>query len=213
MKKMLLMAVIAGAAITTADAQVSFGPRVGVNFANYSNVDDSKSKTGFLVGAVANFGMNDLLSIQPEVLYSQGGFKMEDDGDKYTLATNYLQVPVLLKAGFGDGNLKFHANVGPYVGYWLSGKEKMEFDGESESESYEFDDDDADGSKDNRLDVGILAGVGLGIPTGAGTFNIDLRYGLGMSDMTSWKDDRPDGVDKVSNRVLSLSVAYMFGGN
>jgi hypothetical protein len=209
MKKLLLMGVIAAAAVTSASAQVSFGPRVGVNFANqtkeFDDEKDPKSKTGLLLGVAANFAMNDLISIQPELLYSQQGAKAAEGSG--TFHANYINLPILVKATFGDGDTKFFANVGPQVGYWMGGK----FKSDAGEEDIKFEDDE-DGNGYNRLDVGLLAGIGVGRQVGSGMMTVDLRYGLGLSNINKYKEDLPSDMNKQSNRVLSLSLSYMFGG-
>jgi hypothetical protein len=53
-----------------------------------------------------------------------------------------------------------------------------------------------------------MVGVGVGLPAGPGKVNIDLRASQGFTDI---QKDAPTDVPKLSNRVYSLSVAYMFG--
>lgn len=143
-----------------------------------------------------------MFSIQPELLYAQKGFKMEEAGDKMTFRANYLNVPVLAKIAFGPEALKGFITAGPAVSYWMSGKSKYESGGETENEGYDFDD------TDNRLDLGASIGVGVGYGVGAGTVNLDVRYGFGLSSVYDGGDDDDS---KLKNRVLGVSVAYLFG--
>lgn len=114
MKKLLLsaaVALLAAAAAPTAHAQgIRFGVKAGANLSNLAgdlvNQDQYKNRWGFQGGVMVNFGLGDIISIQPEVLYSQKGFKYADQqftllGSTYRNTGNvrydYLDVPVLVR--------------------------------------------------------------------------------------------------------------------
>ncbi len=114
MKKLLLsaaVALLAAAAAPTAHAQgIRFGVKAGANLSNLAgdlvNQDQYKNRWGFQGGVMVNFGLGDIVSIQPEVLYSQKGFKYADQqftllGSTYRNTGNvrydYLDVPVLVR--------------------------------------------------------------------------------------------------------------------
>lgn len=96
MKKTLLSLTLLAGALTTAHAQT--GIRIGIvggaNLASFTGTDkmDTKSKYGFSAGAAFNFGLSDLISIQPEIRYSQKGIKLDYSG-------NYNSDAVLFKNG------------------------------------------------------------------------------------------------------------------
>lgn len=226
----LIVAAAMGMAVAAEAQSVSLGPRVGANFATIRAVggdddyrkefnDEMEYSTGAQFGAIVNFGVSNMFSIQPEVLYAQRGFEanaslLEDDpmGDvSVKVKMNYLEVPVLAKIAFGGENLKAFVTAGPSVGYWMNGKVKSSFAGEEEEEDIEFQDDYEDGMKQNRLDLGASVGVGMAYRLGAGFLNLDVRYGHGLSDMTKYEDERPDDEPKNSNRTIGVSLAYLFG--
>lgn len=114
MKKLLLsagVALLAAAAAPTAHAQgIRFGVKAGANLSNLAgdlvNQDQYKNRWGFQGGVMVNFGLGDIVSIQPEVLYSQKGFKYADNqftllGSTYrntgSVRYDYLDVPVLVR--------------------------------------------------------------------------------------------------------------------
>ncbi|CAM3449503.1 porin family protein [Pontibacter korlensis] len=212
MKNKILLTVAAALGLAfAAEAQtVSIGPRVGATFAklNLSGDDEFtdevkdliQSKPGLQFGAVANVMVNDLFSVQPELLYVQKGYQIEEGGVSAKETMNYLEVPVLAKISFGSGQVQGFVTAGPSVGYWLSAKNKYEYDGEEETEDYEFEDED------NRTEFGANFGVGLAYKVGAGALNLDVRYGLGLSNLY---DDSGDD-SKVKNRVVGVSLAYLF---
>jgi hypothetical protein len=205
-KFLLALLFVVGLGFTSMAQSISVGPRIGATFAkiNVSDEDDFndevKSNTGVQIGAVANVMINDMFSIQPELLLIQKGFKIEDGGEGIRVKTNYLELPVLAKVKFGTEELHGFVTAGPTAGYLMNGKMTMEFDGEEESEDLEFDD------TDNRFELGASFGVGLGYKVGAGTLNLDVRYGLGLSSLYETEGDEP----KTKNNVFGVSLAYLF---
>jgi Outer membrane protein beta-barrel domain len=111
-KTILLFAVITGinGTITAQeertdnDRKFHFGVKAG---ANVSNVYDTKgedfvakAKAGAAVGAFVQIPLGKIIGIQPEILYSQKGFKGKGkilgNPYSYTRTTDYLDIPILL---------------------------------------------------------------------------------------------------------------------
>ena len=218
-----------GMAVAAEAQTVSFGPRVGTTFTNlrvfegkkmfHSGYDEEyKYITGAQVGAVVNFGMSNWFSVQPEFLYSQKGYEVigqisadEPVEDTYMkLRMNYLEVPVLAKLSFGGEKLRAFLTAGPSVGYWVSGKSEWAYFGHEGKKDYAFREDYKNGIKENRLDIGANVGVGVAYDLGAGALNLDVRYGLGLSDI--YKDRRPSDIPKEGHRTFGVSVVYLFEG-
>ena len=112
MKKLLTSAaaamLLAGAAASSAQAQsIRFGVKAGANLSNLAGDLTGKgqydNRFGFHGGVMLNFGLaNDLVSIQPELLYSQKGFKYSDQAfgiyrNTGSVRYDYLDVPVLVR--------------------------------------------------------------------------------------------------------------------
>jgi hypothetical protein len=133
MKKLLLSAsaaLLVAAVAPAAHAQgIRFGVKAGANLSNLSgdlvNQDQYKNRFGFQGGVMVNFGLSDIISIQPEVLYSQKGFKYADQ--QYTVLGNtfrntgnvrydYLDVPILVRVR--AAGLFFE--VGPQYSYLMN---------------------------------------------------------------------------------------------
>lgn len=109
MKKLLLSVIIMGLVVSNSYAQkareeFSFGLKVG---SNYSNVYDSQGdkfaaegKYGLAAGLFLSLPIGKIVGIQPEVIYSEKGFKATGAflGSNYsaTRTTTYIDVPLLL---------------------------------------------------------------------------------------------------------------------
>jgi opacity protein-like surface antigen len=203
-----------------AHAQLSIIPKAGVNFSTISNHNfftNRSSLTGFTAGVGLNYSLSgdNFLSVQPELLYSQKGFSAEGnivnvinfEGD-YRL--NYLELPLLVKVGFGSDALTAYLNAGPSVSYLLGGRingrgnilgigllgtnynEKIRF---TENPSLtNLNDLDA-----NRIDFGLSFGGGIGYNIAANSsIFVDVRYNLGLSEFDRNQDAK--------NRVIALTA-------
>jgi len=96
MKKIMIIAVVAFLSTTAVKAQtISLGAKAGVNFASLSgdDVEDLDARTSFHLGLMAEARFSDKFAIQPEILYSSQGAKVDD----MTLKLDYLTIPVMLK--------------------------------------------------------------------------------------------------------------------
>jgi hypothetical protein len=191
----------------------SIGPRVGLNFATVTGDADSgftKSMySGLLIGAVANIGINDMFSIQPEVLFSQQGIKEKlDANDSLSIALrlNYITIPILAKVSFGTESAKGFINAGPYLGYLLGGT--MTFDDKVDKDKKDLNSDDLNDM--NRMDFGISLGAGGSINAGPGALQLDVRYNLGLTDRNKFDGPKPDNYQSAKNGVFSVSLAYLF---
>ena len=221
MKKSLLLAG-ALAAVTFSAQQahaqgIRFGLRAGANLSNLSgkldNNDIYKNKFGFVGGAMLNVSIlpDNFLSIQPEVLFSQKGFKYADKsatvlGQQYTYKGrsnyNYLDIPVLLKVN--AGGIFFEA--GPQYSYLLSVNDNSEraLNGSAYS-SYNAD---RNLSNTKRSEFGYVAGLGFQATNG---FMFDLRYNGAFTDFA--KDGYQNGdLRNARNQVFQASVGFLLPG-
>lgn len=92
---------------SAAQAPISMGPLVGLNFADISGDDfadefgDTNSRLGFAIGGFAEFGLSDLVSLRPELVYTQKGTEVEAGGVEAKVKLDNVQLPVLAKLMFG----------------------------------------------------------------------------------------------------------------
>lgn len=188
---------------------------------------DISSNTGFTVGAAYEIPVGELgggkLSIQPELAFIQKGFQADASGELFlepetgfeftveqSYKLNYIEVPVLVKLEFGSGNARFAPYLGPSIALGLGGKVDGAVKIDDGTDIYEVDidgdikfgdapenpgDDDFDVYLDNRLDFGLQVGVGV---TLFEKVVVDLRYGLGLTDLADDEDS--------ANRVLQFTV-------
>ena len=186
MKKLIV--VIAVLLCSLSFAQVTFGPKIGVNVSKIKDVHgDSNQGIGMFVGGFATIPLKDYSQeffIQPELLFSQMG---EKDGDE-RVTLNYIQVPVLFKAYFSEQDTEFFGEVGPQFGFLL---------GESLPDNYGYD------HEFKGFDFGATVGVGFSYLR---NWEVNARFYYGFADIID--GDTRDARNFNSN--VSAGLAYRF---
>lgn len=214
MKKITLF-LVAGVFSFVATAQ-TFGVKAGLNMGNISNGSDAQEVydlmdasnnmlIGMSIGATASFEISDLMNLSTELNFTQKGTKMSVEGsdDDFTTRLNYIDIVPSASFNLAEG---FSANVGPYVGFALSGTQTVqEIDltsGETTStqESIDFEE-----SEINTLDYGLNVGVSYVLNE-----MIDIRagYSLGLADLNA--ADQADLDMSMKNNGIYFSVGYLF---
>lgn len=203
-----------------ASAQISIGPKAGINLANWSveNAEengDYQSRMGYQFGVVAEIRINDHFAIQPEFNLIQKGAKQEFSevdsligsiSTKTNVVFNYLEVPVLIKAGTSFGPARVDLLAGPSFGYALSGKVKEEFTLNGETEKDEIDIDFKE-DEVKRTDVGLQLGAAFSFNLGeSAKLFVDGRYLFGLTNL----NDSTEDSFKVNNRGVALSAGVLF---
>ena len=218
----LATALLATAAISSAQAQdIRFGLRAGANYSNLSgnikNEDTYNNKVGFLGGVMLNVPLlaEYLLSIQPEILYSQKGFENKPTEFSSVLGKqkregnvnyNYIDVPLLLKFKA----LGFVAEAGPQYSYLLSSNNETKTTTTptvgSPTVSETKDKNDVSGL--NRNELGYLAGVGYEATNG---LSLNLRYTGAFSDLVKSDNSSYFNGDLKNARhsAFQLSLGYL----
>jgi len=129
MKKFILAAALCACIATTANAQVKFGVKGGLNVTSLSlssDVIDKSNRTGFFIGPTVKFSLPVVgLGVDAAALYDQRSAKVEDAGGETTVKQQQIAIPVNLRYSIGLGstaNLFFFA--GPQFGFNIGDKEK-----------------------------------------------------------------------------------------
>ncbi len=192
MKQMLLL--LSLMTISTASwAQSSYGVRAGMNLANVRYIWDgvklsSTTKVGLNIGAFANFSLNEQISIQPELGFSQMGSKFDGGNETF----NYVTLPLLTKYSLKNWGIY----AGPQLAFLSSAKDKS--DGQSESTKQYY----------NSTDFAAIIGADYSF-TDKIFFN--ARYQLGLSNILEMQEMEQDDIsEKMRNTGLTLSIGYKF---
>ena len=227
MKKVILsLALLAGFAGATNAQGLKLGLKGGFNGSTFSGSDSkgTQYKAGFAAGGLINYAFSDMISVQPELLYSQKG--ASQDGASYSIngvtktdGTNkitlgYLAVPILLKVNTGEEGKGLFFEAGPQGSFVINQRAFTEnSSGSQEGASITS----TDGL--NKVVLGYVAGLGYQITSGLG---VGLRY---TGDFTQlYKDETttvtalPGGGTvstsaknlNLHNSVFQFQVHYLF---
>lgn len=201
-------------------AQVELGFRAGLNMSEAdlrtTNGDllEAARLNGVNAGIFANIQLGKILAIQPEVAFSQKGFKASwnTSDSSATLNTSYLDMPVMFEAGVKLGkNFRAFANAGPNVSYLIDAEEQFydALNDETMTVPYNFDTDQLE-----RLDIGVNFGGGLSLRLNRWKYTLDVRYNMGMKEILA-TEDAMDFVNNAKHRVTNIAFGisyFVFGG-
>jgi len=191
MKKLFLIPALLFS-ISLCAQKYQLGLKGGVNLSNFTGGDfkavKNSSLLGFHAGGFISFLAGSNFAIQPEVLFSTQGAKLENAGDKRDFKVSYLNVPVMFKYRTNGG---FYLEAGPQVGFKLG--------------------EDEYGSVNNfakNLDLAVNAGLGYHSSSG---FGIGGRYSAGISKVGDFtgQNIEPD----FKNSVVQLFIFFTLFNN
>lgn len=207
MKKLVIVA-FALIMIGKANAQSkapSFGIKAGLNFSNIIKTDDSNFKTNFNTGYNAGVFLNlpvvDRLSFQPELMFSQKGYKSDRSGvlgdGTLTQTTNWIEIPILADVEAAKG---FNIYIGPQVSFLT--KTVNKYDGtfsSSQQTTYE-----SDASKFKKSILGGILGIGINLNS---KLSLNGRYAL---DFQKNNQDGTTSTPAFKNQVWQVGLGYKF---
>lgn len=210
MKKILLIitvfAFIANYAIAQdndSPPKFNLGIKTGVNFANvYDGQGDefrADGKLGFVAGGFMAIPLGNLFGFQPEVLFSQKGFKATGKllGTNYglTRTTNFIDIPLYI-------TIKpipvLTILAGPQFSYLMKRTDEFNSVAGSAEQVQEFDNE--------NLRKNIL-GVAAGLDVNLHPFVIGLRAGW---DVYSNNGDGTSNTPRYKNSWVQTTLGYRF---
>lgn len=211
MKKVILMLAFVTISFTNVNAQtgtdnrenLSFGLKIGTNYSNvYDSEDDdlvADGKFGLAAGAFVSIPFNQYVGIQPEVMFSQKGFKSSGSflGNDYevTRTTNFIDVPVLLAVKpVEEVTILF----GPQFSYLMSQKDNFKGGNINASQQEDFENDDL-----TRNIFGLTGGADINVDN----FVFGLRAGW---DLKRNDGDGDSTTPRYKNVYYQATVGYRF---
>ena len=174
--------------------KLGIGVKAGFNFSTVSQGDLKKApdaRTSFYVGASYEFPIiEDLLSIQPEIIYSQQGFEkremISEERFKSIYKVNYITVPVLARYYIVRG---FSLDAGPQFSLRVQ-------------DDFRISENDAESSllqQTNCFDFGLSGGLSFQFESG---IFINGRYTRGFREIIEGS--------KAKNTVIQFGMGYKF---
>jgi len=158
-----------------------------------------------------------VLGLQVEPAYVQKGASIEqteiEEGNtikiEATLAADYIDIPVLLKASFGDGPVKPYVLAGASVAFLL-GDAMLEIDKTTlngDDVTSQIPSDEREQKIETKSTDFILNfGGGVIIPLGQVNIFIEGQYNLGLTDV----NDEPDDITEIKTTGIQIKAGVMF---
>lgn len=182
------------------------GFKGGVQFSNLyaDEVSDENAKVGLNAGIFLRTPVSAIFSVQPELLYTQKGAKLNYTaliGNRRSNQINlgYLELPVLLRI---NPTRTFNVHVGPYGAYLIHAnlsKEVVDAGVVSEGESR------VDADNFQRFDYGAAAGLEFNLRW----FDIGARYNLGLREVSNGSALSNRLANSAKNNTLSFYVGFV----
>ena len=214
MRKIALLIALTVFGLTQTNAQ-NFGFKGGYNYSSFNGEvtkDNSlKGLSGFYVGALLELPLGDVISLQPEVIYSRQGAAWEKDYNvpiwgkvalKNDLRLDYLNIPIMAKVNLGplflQGGVQFGFLVGkPETSNTINGRRVTE---KVDKDAYA------------SFDFGVGAGLGVNLSQ---HFFVEARYTHSLTNAldpnnNSLKNAHISDDNNFKNALLSLGLGVKF---
>lgn len=155
---------------------------------SFDGTSETEKLHGFHLGLFGESFISNKFSIQPEILYSQQGYKIIDNNSTYTQKLDYLNIPLMFK--FYPAN-SFFLEAGPQIGFSISHKETFDSGFILYDTSQEFE--------PKNFDWGLNFGIGFKSESG---ISLGTRYHFGQNDI--YDQDKP------KNRLWQFYIGFDF---
>ena len=171
----------AGAFAQHAVGTFNIAPKVGINFADLTDMDDSKVRVGAVIGVEGEYQATDIFSVTAGALYSMQGCKVDIAGHKSTAKLDYINIPILANVYVVKG---LAVKLGVQPAFNVNSEFKIgDVEGDVDAKSFDFS-----------------------IPVGASyeykNFVVDARYNLGLTKVADHSDSK--------NSVFQITLGYKF---
>jgi opacity protein-like surface antigen len=196
--------------------RITLGVEGGISLATLSTdigpVNDTYSnRTGYAAGLAFQYNFPKVLSLRTGIMYELKGTSFPLDSASIAANPNaakdaldeidYLTVPLLLRATFGD-KINFFVNVGPYWSLLLKRTVILQA-----ASSYATDQEIDLTDDTKKIDFGISAGIGA-----SAVFNERIVISLEVRDNLGMTDIAPQTYELKTRTILILAgVAFKFG--
>lgn len=168
-------------------------------------------------GLSAKYVTEKHLGLIAEINYAQRGWSEEFAPEKdflYNRTLNYLEIPFMTHIYFGN-NVRFIVNAGPQISILLSDDPVMNQALADDVAARKSADPDAPVgvqygpfSEMNRVDYGLIGGIGMELKTGIGDFDLEGRYYFGLGDIFTSRRSQNAYFSRSAHRLIEAKLTY-----
>lgn len=192
MRKNVLIILLIILTYGTASSQSLLGIKGSFNTSSLTT-GSAINRAGFSIGAMYSTEMADFWYFQPSLLYTLSGTKSKS-GHKpsYSAHTYSLEVPLIISRRFGDDDITFGLDFGPFFKYGLHGgywQDNLETGNRDKLDIFDHQ---------KRFDVGPQAGFSMLI------YGIHIGYYFQYGLIKPWDDKKGNYYNSC------ISFGYLF---
>jgi len=185
--------------------EIDFRPFLGYEV-GWIQHGTSNPDVGWQLGISYAARLSEDLSVQPELLFAQRGYRFEHIeryNTSYRLKVYYLQIPLLLKYRLPlDWAVRPGLLLGPYVSFRLSASRTIEIWGKGDTRGV---------SAVNFLDYGLAFAIDGEFSAWSQTVGVELRFDLGLASALSQPQEYTALIENPGTvRVLALSALLCY---
>lgn len=203
--KIFILIIFLSASLT---AQVKFGVKCGLNFANV-NIDEALgsstgSRTGLNSGIFFEFYTSKVTSLQFGVDYTQKGCSFENSNMKITHLINYIEIPLLYNIKFTRSKFCPYMSIGFAYGFTTKSVQRQEY---NSGEVYDVDTKDLYDGNDFEFIFGL--GIQYSISKTFDAFvNCNRSLGTNNTIADLGSESRPISMGSASNNGYQLTAGF-----
>jgi hypothetical protein len=202
---MALVVVFSGAAVAEMGFELGFKVGGGMAKVNLSGVD---FKPGVSGGVFLGIKPSETFSIQPEILFSMKGMKIDIMGlAEYKWKFTYIEIPILVKKSIStQGKVKPVFFGGPYLAFLSSAEDELSIPLAGLEEGGDIKD------AFSSTDFGLTVGGGIDWMMGeSGKLIFDLRLSISLGDISDDTAVVEDFLAIEEGSMKNLSIFFMIG--
>ena len=199
MKKLMIMAALVLSSVC-AMAQHEVGsftlqPKVGINFANMTNMNKPSMRVGLAAGLEAEYYASDIVSVSLGAIYSMQGCKAKNEYVKETLKLDYINVPILANVYVVPG---LAVKLGIQPGFCVS--KKYDGEGNITIAGQTIFSDQEKGKIEDAVNAFQFA-IPVGLSYEYKNIVLDARYNIGTTRVVKFAENG-------KNSVFEITLGY-----
>lgn len=173
---------------------------------------------GLFAGISLKYISEKHLGLLAELNFTQRGWK-EDFTDtnpdhSYSRTLNYIELPLMTHIYFGN-KIRFVLNIGPQISYMVGDKSSMndalsDYIDEVLAKDPNFPIGMQYKSIDNKVDYGLVGGLGIEFNTAIGSFDLEGRYYFGLGDSFDNTRSSASNFSRSAHRYFAGKLTYYF---
>lgn len=175
------------------------------------------SNMGLHGGVAVKYISEKHLGLVGEINFAQRGWMEKYDPStdfSYSRSLSYIEIPIMTHIYFGK-KVRFIMNAGPQISVLVGDKQEMSQALADDVAARQAADPDVPIgvqygplSEVNRVDYGLVGGVGMALKTAVGDFDLEGRYYFGLGDIFNSRRSDDAYFSRSAHRLIEAKLTY-----